>query len=358
MAIIGDSIKAISAADYFHNLDAEVTLFSTQKIERPYVVKDNEVIRVHKKFLNLSEQPQERSRLVDLFRVVYLLDPKKLMDEQKATNPDLFEKLKTNLQDSLSQKIEFCIDFDLVIDAQEWQPNFMGAGGPALRELDFFSSENIFYGQQAHKAHVDSYSELAIVGSGEGAAALLVKLEDSLDKLERIFLISSEETPFANIKNTEFCRVLEKLEKQHQNAVEVFLSELKEWDKLEDYMKAKIKRPMEPIAKLVFFAAHNVTAIDKLVDNKRYFLTCEIPEFRKANIQKENAFTPLKTISVDALFILTGHKANLDIYQGLRLEYTKRALIQPEVGFYLLNKDSSEELDKIREDVEKYFSRK
>ena len=77
------------------------------------------VERVHKRFLSLDEEVPGKSRLQDLFRVIFSNDPKNSILTQVESNPELFEKLGEEVLNSLNEAVESFEDFDLVID--DWK---------------------------------------------------------------------------------------------------------------------------------------------------------------------------------------------------------------------------------------------
>ena len=79
------------------------------------VVKPGLVQRVHKRFLSIDEQIPGKSRLGDLFRVVFTTDPETSILKQVESNPELFEKLGSDVIESLNESVESFDDFDLVL---------------------------------------------------------------------------------------------------------------------------------------------------------------------------------------------------------------------------------------------------
>jgi hypothetical protein len=65
-----------------------------------------EVLRVQKRFLEPHEEIPGHSRLYDLFRLTYGLNPSGLVEEQIKENPELEEKLGQEILSSLKNQVE------------------------------------------------------------------------------------------------------------------------------------------------------------------------------------------------------------------------------------------------------------
>lgn len=278
-------------------------------------VKEDEVISVTKRFLAPSESVPGSSRFHDLFRVIYRVDPKNFIEEQKETNPQTYKRLTEEFIQSLASTIEMYQDYDLILDLRSDLSKASAAiSGRALGESR--QSEKVFYGMDALrqtqklKAGPDN-REIALVGSQSLSAEILVSLSEWLsDERSRLFVISNEDDPFESFllnaepqvkKNIE--HLFEKIESEFQNEIEVFTKKLREWQELDDFVQVKIPKPSEPIPRLVYFSGHNVTAIDELIDRKRMFLTLERPDFRSGKKHPENNDLDLKTVGVDLVLI-------------------------------------------------------
>ena len=93
---------------------------------------------------------------------------------------------------------------------------------------------------------------------------------------------------------------------------------LREWQSLDDFVQAKIQKPVEPIPRLVFFSGHNATAVDQLIDKRRLFLTLEKPDFRDGLRQPENNPLELKTIGADRILVANKMmKPKMDVHLAL-----------------------------------------
>ena len=53
-----------------------------------------------------GETVPSRSRMCDLFRVIFEMNTSKITQEQKNDNPDMFEKLSQSMIKTLEEKIE------------------------------------------------------------------------------------------------------------------------------------------------------------------------------------------------------------------------------------------------------------
>ena len=86
-------------------------------LEKKEITKAGEVLRVHKRFLHPKESIAEKSRLHDLFRVIYSVNPKESILKQLEANPDMFKQLGEQVVNSLHMPVESFEDFDIVIAA-------------------------------------------------------------------------------------------------------------------------------------------------------------------------------------------------------------------------------------------------
>ena len=114
------------------------------------------------------------------------------------------------------------------------------------------------------------------------AARFFINFSSKLSN-SRLFYVSKSCRPFENLENinsdlySEVLKVINEYNTVFKNETDSFLAKLKDWDELESYIKAKMPKPVEPIPNLVFFLGHSVTSVDRMVDQKKIFLTCEIP---------------------------------------------------------------------------------
>jgi hypothetical protein len=279
-------------------------------------IKHHQVISVSKRFLAADEVPSGRSRFLDLFRVTYEVNPQEFIKEQEQQNPETFERLSQELVQSLQTHLEMYEDFDLVLDLRpkNWIRS-LSITGYALGEKRV-SREHLHYGHEGlnlvkTNLMMEEVRELALIGSTPLAAEILIKLSPWLkDERNRLFVISHEAWPFAQFMEESEEKAKECLksvisfhEAEFEKEITVFHQKLREWQQLDDFVQAKIPKPVEPIPRLVFFSGHNATAVDQLVDKRRVFLTLEKPDFRDGLKHPENNLLDLKTIGVDRVLV-------------------------------------------------------
>lgn len=365
LARLGHQPRFQSFEDYFHTYFKPLA----EVLRQHQDLKNVEVESVNKRFLRPEEEITGRSRFLDLFRIRYSIDPKEFVEMQKNSNPEVYERLTSEMVHSLQSRVEMYEDVDLVINALERRvPRSLGTNGAALGE-GRIQSEKLLYGERALQSlsalqQDDDVREVAIIGSGEQAALALIDLYPWLKKTlsARIFIMSAEANPFEGLRESspplyqQVLIVLDEMEKEYQGESNEFLGKLREWQELEDYIKAKKPRPVEPIPRLVFFSGHSVTAVDQLIDKKRLFLTLEKPDFREGLKQADNNVIELKTIGVDQILVLGGaQKKNID--STLRLD---------EVGYFNIEMPSiwdhsrqiklKNTVDKIEYEINRLFS--
>lgn len=278
-------------------------------------VKTDEVISVTKRFLAPNEIIPGSTRFHDLFRVIYRVNPKEFIEEQKESNPETYKRLSEEFLQSLASTIEMYQDYDLVLDLRtDLSKASAAVSGRALGESR--KSDKVLYGLEALLAARTAKAttecrEIALVGSGSLSAEILISLSDWLkDERSRLFVVSSEDDPYENfLKNAEpeiaekVHALFDSIDTEFQKDIETFTKKLREWQELDDFVQVKIPKPVEPIPRLVFFSGHNVTAMDELIDRKRMFLTLEKPDFRSGKKQPENNELDLKTVGVDLILI-------------------------------------------------------
>lgn len=314
------------------NLGYSVTAFTwnewKERYEKPLMdylkihqeVRTDEVVSVSKRFLAPGEKIPGRSRFLDLFRIIYRVDPREFIEEQKDTNPETYKKLTEEFIQSLTSTIEMYQDYDLVLDLRcDLDRASAAASGKALGENR--KSDKVFYSIDALKKSKlittqDNFREIALIGSNSLTAEVLVSLSDWLkDQRSTLFVVTTEEEPFKDFVNEahptclkKLIKLVQEIEDEFRQETDVFTKKLRDWQELDDFVKAKIPKPAEPIPRLNFFSGHNVTAIDELIDRKRMFLTLEKPEFRNGKKHPENNNVELKTIGADLVFVTHAKK--------------------------------------------------
>lgn len=278
-------------------------------------VKSDEVVSITKRFLASGEQIPGRSRFLDLFRIIYKVNPQEFIEQQKESNPETYKRLTEELVNSLASSIEMYQDYDLVLDLRSDLGRASAAvSGRALGEGRV--SDKVNYALHALKRVQNlpaDARDIALIGSNALAAEALISLSEWIkDQRSTLFVMTTEEEPFSAFLKEADPTTAKKLndlfrymEDEFENDIEVFTKKLREWQELDDFVQVKIPRPAEPIPRLNYFSGHNVTAIDELIDRKRMFVTLEKPEFRHGKKHPENNNLDLKTIGVD--YVLVAH---------------------------------------------------
>ena len=304
-----------------------VELLSTEQKVRPH-----QVVSISKRYLAPSETPQNRTRFLDLFRVLFQVNPQEFIKEQELTNPEAFERLSKELIDSLQTNLEMYEDFDLVLDLRRsTQVQSLSVTGRALGESRV-SKEQLKYGFEAldlaFEIHKDAQDmrELALIGSEPLAVQIVLTLGEWLkDQRSRLFIVSEEAWPFQKFLESgepdsvkRLNEIFDFMNAEFQEDVNEFHRKLREWQDLDDFVQAKIQKPVEPIPRLVFFSGHNATAVDQLIDKRRLFLTLEKPDFREGLRQPENNPLELKTIGADRILVANKMmKPKMDVHLAL-----------------------------------------
>jgi hypothetical protein len=357
IAIIGHDENAFLCAEEFCELGAAVTLFThfnekkdldqrLTQLNSEILIKKNIVTQIHKRFVLKNETIPLKTRFHDLFRVCYEVDPNDSIYQDKIT-----EEIKQNLKN----KLEFFEDFDVVVNSLKSTntPKPVGIDYWAIGEKNLRNSNGLNYGHSDLPANVNEINEIAILGTSQEVVELLIKLENWLmqDREKRIFLISPEASPIDKLKkefltNTRLIPFFQNIDDNFQKQIQEFQNNLNSWNSLEDYEKAKYPRPMEPIPQLVVFSGHQATALDRLIDKNRFFLTIEKPDFRDCLEHKENGVIDLKTIGVDLVYALHGFNDHPELDKNLS---------EDEIGYFKMK--SQDQISEMKSDLLKRFSR-
>ncbi len=297
-------------------------------------IRNDEVVSISKRFLAPGETINNRSRFLDLFRVIYKINPKDFIEEQKETNPETYQRLTEEFVRSLASSIEMYQDYDLVLDLRnDLSDASISISGRALGEGR--KSQKVLYALEALKTAKTlkpspDVRELALIGADSLAGEILLALEEWIkEPRSRLFIISHEASPFTNFlenANSSTSGKLQQLfsdiDQGFESDVNTFTRKLREWQELDDFVQVKIPRPTEPIPRINFFSGHNVSAVDELIDRNRMFLTLEKPEFRAGDKHPENNLPDLKTLGVD--YVLVAH-ARKDM-AGIQLDHGEKGL--------------------------------
>ena len=278
-------------------------------------IKSDEVVSVTKRFLAPGETINDRSRFLDLFRVIYKVNPKDFIEEQKESNPETYQKLTEEFVRSLASSIEMYQDYDLILDLRnDLNEASVSVAGRALGEGR--KSQKIIYGMEALKTAKTlrpspELRELALIGADSLGAEILLGLEEWIkEPRSKLFIISHEASPFSHfLENADpqtrekLTSFLSRIDEEFETEINTFTKKLREWQELDDFIQVKMSRPVEPIPRINFFSGHNVSAVDELIDRNRMFLTLEKPEFREGLKHPKNNLPDLKTLGVDSILV-------------------------------------------------------
>jgi hypothetical protein len=285
------------------------------------MVKDYDVVSVTKRFLGRDEEIPDKTRFYDLFRVIYEMNPHDFIQQQKETNPELYQRLSDEFMGSLQSSLEMYEDFDVVVDCRyPVDTKTMAVNGRALGEKRIDPKKVIYGLSGLTTMPQENDREIALVGSGALAAEVLAHLEHWMkDPRMNVFIVSTEPAPFEHFLasalpevRTKIENILALMEKDFSLEVGKFETKLREWQEMDDFIRAKYPRPAEPIPRLNFFSGHNVSAVDELIDRKRLFMTLEHPDFREGKKHPMNNQLELKTVGVDRIFVaLDPEKKNI-----------------------------------------------
>ncbi len=154
LALIGSGSLARDAAQFFVEKDIHVVHFADSDQQSVAKLKPHQVLRVQKCFLEKDECTA--SRMQDLFRVVYQIQPEVPTDQ--AAYQQLSEQTRRNLQ----HPFEAFEDCDAVVWLEK-EPLYLGpAGSPALNELREDIQQRICY--RWKEDELEQVKTLAIVG--------------------------------------------------------------------------------------------------------------------------------------------------------------------------------------------------
>jgi hypothetical protein len=396
-AVIGSGPVAILAAQYFDQMGAEVTLFQRsalggqfknfitdqtssvlwnnqefssstffEEVIKPAVLsleefkltKQGDVLRVHKRFLYPDEVIEGHTRLYDLFRVIYSLNPRETILKQLEENPEMFKALGEEVIQSLHKPVENFLDFDIIIEARGYGRESlpMGAGQSfALNELNLKDNSALFYEEEIfNQFQAHNQKSIVLVGNKELSGFVLLHLKSwLLENPERELHWICPQATRASTKNPRVEKDVEsfvnELESQFEKAKKVFEKAIHDWRDLEDYIKVKVPMPKEPVSQLRIYNGYDVTSVDRLLDQEGLFVTIERPEYR----QRDNSDAPLMmTLKADAILVTQGKST-----ESLGSGFSK----DNEPGYYNLNgvslTDLSYKLEEIKTDLMSYFKK-
>lgn len=397
MAIVGSGPLAILAAHHFDQMGAEVSLFqrsplggnlrtlmdthpefkityeskditlkeffeqvivpTVSELEEFNLTKHGDVLRVHKRFLSKTEVVPGRTRLHDLFRVVFSRNPQETIVKQMEESPELFAHLGEEVIQSLHKPVESFDDFDIVIEASGFgkTPAPMGAGNSlALNENNLKDSSLLFYEKDIFtKLNLENKKTVILVGNGPSCMLALLKFNDWLlsSPGHELHWVTNEkaDTP-SGVKwlDTQVTAFRKEIEERFDKAKLTYETKIREWRDLEDYVKVKVPKPIEPTPLLVVHEGYDVTSVDRLLDREGVFTTIESPDFREYATKPSD----MMTLAADALCIARGVRSE---------SLAGNAMQEVEPGFYVLNSLSIDtaraEIKNIEQDILNYFKK-
>lgn len=291
-----------------------------KQIEANQISRQGDVLRVHKRFLHRGEFINGKSRLHDLFRVVFSLNPQESILKQVEENPEIFEKLGKDVLESLHRPVESFEDFDVVIEATGLgkKPRPMGAGGDlALNENNFQGSGLIAYQQEFFS--LENKKSIVLVGEGREAKVAILNLKDWLQSSSqhRLHWVTRDRLSLDHHDPLDFhCHQLFKTVDENFEREKIdFEKKMRDWRDLEDYVRVKVPTPIEPQAKILFYEGYDVTSVDRLLDREGVFATIESPEFRQV-VGLEN----LNTLAADIIWVARGVDQNETLGRQLEID--------------------------------------
>ena len=397
MAILGSGPLAILAAHHFDQIGAEVSLYqrsplggnlrwllseypqfkiefenseislkeffemiivpAVSDLEKYNLTKHGDVQRVHKRFLHPQELVPGRTRLHDLFRVVFSRNPQETILKQMEESPELFASLGEEVIKSLHRPVESFDDFDIVIEARGFgkNPLPMGAGSSfALNENNLQDSSLLFYEKNIFtELNLENKKTVILAGSGPTCKLALLKFKDWLlsspgHELHWVTRDEADKTSGIKWLDVEVEKFRKLIAEQFDAAKLIYETKIREWRDLEDYIKAKIAKPVEPTPLLVEHIGYDVTSVDRLLDRNGVFTTIESPDFREYATKSND----MMTLAADALCIAYG--VSEESLGGT-------SLMASEPGFYILNSltidDGMKEIKKIEQNILNYFKK-
>lgn len=334
----------------------EVLVAQGLELEKYNLTKHGDVLRVHKRFLHPDENIPNRSRMHDLFRVIYSTNPKESILKQLEENPEMFEKLGKDVIESLHKPVESFADFDIIIEASGKGsiPNPMGAGlSLALNENNLKDCGLIFYEKEIfEKLNLEKQKSITLIGENESAFLSLLKLKDWLlaDKTRELHWVTYKETNENSLGQfkEEVGAFFTTIKTEFEKSKEVFEANIRKWRDLEDYEKVKVPKPVEPKAQITIHEGYDVTSIDKLLDREELYITIESPDYRTHALKGNDIIT----LASDNVLVCRGHQ-KLNLAQG--------SLLDKEAGYYKIELNDlnsvEEKILEIQNDILKYFSK-
>ena len=325
-----------------------------KQIEANGISRQGDVLRVHKRFIHPGEFIKGKSRLHDLFRVIFSLNPQESILKQVEENPEMFKQLGKEVIESLHKPVESFEDFDVVIEATGLgkKPNPMGAGlALALNENNLQSSGLILYQNDiVKKTFDDKTSSIVLVGEGRDGKVALLKLKEWLmsSPKNQLHLVTYDRLSLNHKDALDYsCRQLFKdVEETFEEDKAAFETELRKWRDLEDHIKLKIAKPVEPQPKILFYEGYDVTSVDRLLDREGIFATIESAPFREV-VGSEY----LQTLAADFICVA----------RGVEKDSIGKGLMAEEPGFFQLDASTLDAglamINEIEQSLMNYFKK-
>ena len=365
MAIVGTGLVGMQAALYFHDLDCEVILIGAEGENS----LGGEIARMVAIF------PEMKSELPDCQVLAQSCEEKGLLLHGHVT---LIRKCTTMIDGPLigsdrmkdlfrlhyrNNNFESFIDVDVVIDARgPGRPIGLSLDGAQALGESSIHSPKLIYGIPTQKQWLEVENifqaltdpvRILIAGSGQTGQFLFLKWFEILKKTERnltLTVLSSEEKFFGNIKQREQIETaINWGHETYQKRYEKYRQDLKNWEELEDYMQAKVARPLPPRFQIEFIGNAQVQAIDAPLDRKDFFITYETARWDNKKLQDDGPFT----VGADFVFVANKRFREPD----------RTVILHPEEpGFYCLRKgptlkNSLLNVELIKEDLSRFFHR-
>ncbi len=268
-------------------------------LEGRIVLKYNKIQRIQKRFLTRGQHTvQGKSRLVDLFRLVYSSRPGGDIKNWAEKNPEMAKGLGEEVLNSLEQDIELIEDFDIVMDCRDFwlREQTMGAANaPALNEKNH--GEEVVLAGLGLLNNWEKLLEakrIFINGDDYWIAKSLSLLLKEVGLKEKEINLTHHELPFkwtqsGSEKSLEgILDTFEDYENVYRQECEVFEKSVYEWRNRSLHERTKIPEPKMPERRLNFFKSYLLTSMDRLIDQEGLFVTMEYPDFLEdAKEQKE-----------------------------------------------------------------------
>ncbi|MFZ9002189.1 MAG: hypothetical protein ACO20H_12855 [Bacteriovoracaceae bacterium] len=340
---------------YFHNYFMPIW---NQEFIQQNLIKAK-VKRISKRFLDKYEQIPNRSRVLDLFRVVYDKTPNK----ESLNELGVYDKFDQGLIEHLEQNYENYEDFDFIVDASENlnAKAFSGLGGEyALNESNLGATEGLFYGAEDLGEFLEKAKEaqnIIILGDDVFSVLALKEMKDYLHSKNITLLRPSKGSYPLALKDT-YKEVLRTNEDHYKKKLETYHKELEQYEQLEDYEKVKVKRPNLPERNIQIVEDHTIVSMDRLYDHPgNLFVSTERADFQGGEESK--------TITAQVVGVFKKKRVLHPFYSHLQCDFSTN-VIHPEPGFYTLGQGLEvfemshllNEVDIMLEDWAKFFSKR